>query len=118
MSDCPRVDGLRCGSSRCPGQSDPSFCQQFARLDDWRKLSTADQIERVEAIRSTIKPAVRDAVNACAFRGSVLPISMQDDCGCRGGELSECRAGRGKVPGRVTLRDCLSCQEVMNPSVR
>lgn len=47
---------------------------------------------------------------ACPDRGGVLPISMQDDCGCRGKELSECRAGNGKVPGRVTLRDCLDCR--------
>lgn len=59
-------------------------------------------------------PAVRDRVNACPDRGGVLPISMQDDCGCRGRELSECRAGKGKVAGRVTLRECLACQAI-NP---
>jgi len=58
----------------------------------------------------SIDPAVRDRVNACADRGSVLPISMQDDCGCVGRELSECRASQGKTPGRVTLRDCLECK--------
>jgi hypothetical protein len=43
-------------------------------------------------------------------RGSVLPLSQQDDCGCAGKELSECRKGKGSVPGRVRLRDCLACQ--------
>lgn len=53
--------------------------------------------------------AVRDRVNACPDRGGVLPISMQDPgCGC--GELSGCRSGKGKVPGRVGLRDCLACK--------
>lgn len=56
-----------------------------------------------------LDPAVRDRVNACPDRGRVLPISLQDDCGCAGKELSECRAGKGSVAGRVTLRDCLAC---------
>jgi hypothetical protein len=47
-------------------------------------------------------------VASCPDRGSVLPHTLQLECGC-GGELTECRAGRGKVAGRVTLRDCLVC---------
>ena len=49
-------------------------------------------------------------MNACPDRGSVLPISQQDDCGCRGRERTECHAGRGTTPGRVTLAECLACQ--------
>jgi hypothetical protein len=59
---------------------------------------------------AAVDPAVRDRVNACPDRGPVLPLSLQDDCGCRGQELSECRAGKGATPGRVTLRECLACQ--------
>lgn len=47
-------------------------------------------------------------VAACPDRGPVLPHSQQPECGC-GGELSGCRAGRGRVAGRVTLRECLAC---------
>ncbi|WP_435005149.1 glycosyltransferase [Tundrisphaera lichenicola] len=55
-------------------------------------------------------PAAKLArVAACPDRGGVLPLSMQDDCGCAGRELSECRAGRGAIPGRVTLRECIAC---------
>ena len=54
-------------------------------------------------------PNLRDAVLACPDRGDVLPVSLQPECG-GGGELSECRAGKGTVPGRVTLRDCLNCR--------
>jgi glycosyltransferase involved in cell wall biosynthesis len=59
---------------------------------------------------TAIAPAVRDAVLACEHRGPVLPISLQPE-GCRRcGEVSECARGLGKIPGRVTLRDCLECK--------
>jgi hypothetical protein len=51
-----------------------------------------------------------DAVDSCPDRGPVLPIWMQDDCGCRCRELSTCKAGKGEIPGRVTLQDCLACK--------
>jgi hypothetical protein len=47
-------------------------------------------------------------VRDCPDRGSVLPHTLQRECGC-GGELTECRAGKGKIPGRVTLAQCLEC---------
>jgi|GEM_PF-5408047 len=59
--------------------------------------------------RPSVDPSVRDKVNACPDRGAILSVSLQPE-GCRCGELSECRAGRGKEPGKVTLRDCLDCQ--------
>jgi hypothetical protein len=46
-------------------------------------------------------------VAQCPDRGSVLPVSLQPACGCA--ELTECRRGRGKRPGSVTLADCLAC---------
>jgi hypothetical protein len=55
---------------------------------------------------------VQSEVMKCPDRGGVLPLSMQDDCGCRNKELSECRVGRGTIPGRVTLSDCLTCRSV------
>lgn len=67
-------------------------------------------IQVESAARPLVDPRVRDAVIACPDRGSVLPVSEQDDCGCRGRELTECRAGLGAKPGRVTLRDCLDCR--------
>lgn len=53
-------------------------------------------------------PAAR--VGRCEFRGSILPLSLQPEgCGCAAKELTECRAGKGKIPGRVTTADCLAC---------
>jgi len=46
-------------------------------------------------------------VSACPHRGPVLPVSRQPECGCA--ELTECRAGKGKRPGAVTLAECLAC---------
>jgi hypothetical protein len=48
------------------------------------------------------------AVGSCPVRGMVLPVSAQSECGC--GELAECRAGKGNVPGRVSMDDCLVCR--------
>jgi hypothetical protein len=55
--------------------------------------------------RSELLARVRD----CPDRGPVLPHTLQAE-GCRCGELTACAAGRGRTPGRVTLRDCLECR--------
>jgi hypothetical protein len=107
---CPRVEGLRCPARPCPGADDPGVCSHNQKLAIWRTMSSDEQAARLGIPRATVDPIVREAVNACPSRGPVLPISMQDDCGCQGKELSECREGRGTVLGRVTLRDCLACQ--------
>lgn len=107
---CGRIVGFHCWSTPCPGLTDPGVCTHLERLAQWRSMSLDEQAGKLGRPRLSIDPAVRDAVNSCLSRGPVLPISMQDDCGCRGKELSECRAGRGVIPGRVTLRDCLKCQ--------
>jgi hypothetical protein len=73
-------------------------------------MSAEEQASKLGQPRASVDPAVRDAINSCPSRGPVLPLSMQDDCGCQGKELSECRAGKGAMAGRVTLRDCLACQ--------
>lgn len=49
-------------------------------------------------------------VAACEHRGSVLGVSRQPECGCEM-ELTECRAGRGRRPGEVTVHECIQCQE-------
>jgi hypothetical protein len=89
----------------------PELVAWLANLNAWRAMSPEEQRAHFDAAqpRAPIDPAVRDAVNACPHRGPVLPVSMQPEgCGC--GELSECRAGKGKVAGRVSLRDCLACK--------
>jgi hypothetical protein len=109
-STCRYSTGLSCPGHPCPGATDPGVCSHLKTLADWRKLTLDDQAGKLAIPRAPIDPAVRDAVNACPSRGPVLPLSMQDDCGCRGQELSECRQDRGAVPGRVTLRECLACR--------
>lgn len=48
------------------------------------------------------------AARSCPDRGPSLPVSLQPDCGCS--ELYACSAGKGRVPGRVTTRDCFACR--------
>ena len=107
---CPNVEGARCPSTTCPGATDSGVCSHLGALASWRTMTVADQVARLGGPRSAIDPAVLAAVNGCVWRGPTLPISMQDDCGCHGKELTECRAGQGKIAGRVTLRDCLDCR--------
>lgn len=47
-------------------------------------------------------------ISSCPDRGSVLPHTLQPECGCA--ELTECRAGKGSKPGTVTLAECLACK--------
>ena len=107
---CLRIACFRCPVSPCLGESDPGFCSHASALAAWRSLPAERQVEQLGPPRPSVLPRVRDAVNACPSRGPVLPISLQDDCGCAAKELSECREGRGRVAGRVTLRDCLACR--------
>jgi hypothetical protein len=108
---CPIVAGQLCPARPCPGTADPGVCSHLEALYTWRKLSTREQAAKLGSPAPAVDPLVRDAVNSCPSRGPILPISMQEDCGCRGKELSECRESRGTIPGRVTLRDCLACRE-------
>jgi hypothetical protein len=48
------------------------------------------------------------AIGSCPSRGPVLPVSQQAECGCS--ELTECRAGKGATPGRVSMDECLVCR--------
>jgi len=110
MSVCSRIADLSCPVDPCPGKDVASVCSHLNTLRLWRQIPIEDQVNRFANHRPVVNPVVRDAVNACRSRGPVLPISMQEDCGCRGKELSECRDSRGTLPGRVTLQDCLQCQ--------
>lgn len=53
---------------------------------------------------------VLTAIMACPDRGSVLPIRLQCETCQHGVELTECRAGKGATPGRVTTGDCTACR--------
>lgn len=108
-----------CPMTSCRGREEPAACDSWRRLNAWRAVPHADQAARAEAsTRTRLDPRLRDAVLACPDRGSVLPISQQDDCGCRGRELTECRAGQGALPGRVTLAECFECRaSVLAPAV-
>ena len=107
---CGRFDQA-CPMAACRGLTEPGVCDHWRRLTAWRAVPATEQAARAEtATRTRLDPRLRDAVLACPDRGSVLPISLQDDCGCRGREVTGCRAGLGTTPGRVTLADCFECR--------
>ena len=118
MTAAPTTDPPRCGrfdqacpTAACRGMAEPGVCDHWRRLTAWRAVPAAEQAARAEAAtRTQLDPRLRDAVLACPDRGPVLPVSQQADCGCRGRELTECRAGGGSTPGRVTLADCFACR--------
>lgn len=59
-----------------------------------------------------IDPQVIKRVNECEHRGPEGGLALtEDERSCCGGgaERTECRAGKGARPGRVTLRECLAC---------
>jgi hypothetical protein len=71
-----------------------------------------------ESIREYLAAMHRQAdalrsVMDCPDRGPILPISLQPECGMCG-EQTECKAGKGQIPGRVTLDDCLHCVATQN----
>lgn len=108
---CRTDTQFNCPLKDCPGRSDPGICSHLKGLVAWRELSDDEQVARLSTeAKAAVDPMIRDAVLSCPDRGSVLPLSLQDDCGCLGRELTECRAMRGITPGRVTLRECLRCR--------
>jgi hypothetical protein len=97
------------GDGSCLGQTVPRLCQLARSRADYRR-----ELARLGgggATGSAPRPPDLDellgAVARCPERGPVLPAGLQPECGCA--ELTECRAGRGAHPGRVTLQDCLAC---------
>ncbi len=97
------------GAGACLGESVPRLCFLARTRADYRLqlLRTAVESAPAASDKAIDLSAALGAVSACPHRGPVLPVSLQPECGCS--ELSKCRAGRGLVPGRVTLPDCLAC---------
>jgi hypothetical protein len=64
-------------------------------------------------VPAVIPPEVVEAISRCVHRGSELPMSdpvYSRGC-CGGGKTRwECRDGRGSVPGKPTLSDCVGCK--------
>jgi hypothetical protein len=107
-SHCPVPGG------NCLGERAGRLCELATTRPDYRRLL----VEQAQMATATVeRPPTLDAllaaVSACRHRGSTLPHSAQAECGC--GELTECRAGQGKISGRVTLRDCLACVSTREP---
>lgn len=109
---CPVRAGLD-----CLGQTTPALCAEVeagrpGRADQLVRLAETGSLgighgETPEDVRAALA-----RVRECPDRGGVLPVPLQPEgCG-RCGELSECRAGKGSVPGRVTLRECLECRAI------
>jgi hypothetical protein len=48
------------------------------------------------------------SIRDCPDRGDVFPHTQQPGCGCA--ELTACRAGKGRDPGKATTADCMRCQ--------
>ena len=100
--DCPALDV----AGTCPGQRVRTLCNR----PDHREALRAAAEGRVLPAHADAAPETLARVAACPFRGPVLPVSMQAG-GCRGAELSECRAGLGEKPGRVCLAACVACRD-------
>jgi glycosyltransferase involved in cell wall biosynthesis len=75
-----------------------------------RVARPAAQQPSASAPRS-ISPAVRQAILDCPDRGGTLtPLPDEATCCGPGPERTECRAGKGRRPGRVTLAECNTCR--------
>lgn len=101
---CP--DCRHTAENACLGERLPRLC---GRADYAGYLAAAPDPATADAVAAVAaRNGLLARVAACPDRGSVLPVSLQAECGC--GELSECRAGRGSVSGRVTLQNCMDCR--------
>ena len=98
---------------------DRSSLKLFAESDPDQARIIADRTGKAvlcPVLNRVIPPkSPLERVAACPYRGSVLPPSLQPECGCA--ELTECQVGRGLVRGRVTLRDCLDCVQSSQSSI-
>ena len=107
----------------CIGLHQPHLCPLAAEHDHWRRavVGASAGLGGLPTPPADPPPAreLWALLKACPDRGGVLPLSLQDTSGCCGGgpELSGCRAGKGAVAGRVTLRDCLACAGAWPPVV-
>jgi hypothetical protein len=100
------------GSMPSPGP-DLAYCGEDVRLTVRDRLSSArfgkvwtDFLCGLTRPRSEKLARVRE----CQDRGSEASGGSEGCGGCGGGpELTICERGKGKVPGKVTLRECLAC---------
>ena len=75
--------------------------------------------ERFHATTAAEMSRLLVAVRTCPDRGSVLPHSVQPECGCA--ELTACRAGLGRAgagAGAVSLEECVRCRFTMLAAIR
>lgn len=85
--------------SHCPGEFASRICWLAQTRPDYHQyLGSPSSIGLTDLLQK---------VAGCPNRGSILVHSLQFECGCL--ELTECCKGRGQVPGRVTLNDCIVC---------
>ncbi len=100
----------------CPVSAAPCLGEGVARLCTLAETRPDYRLLLIERAR-VFPPNASDSflasrrvlanVAACPQRGRILPHTLQPECGCA--ELTECLAGRGHHPGRVTVRDCVAC---------
>jgi hypothetical protein len=118
-TNCPVV----VEEAACLGESISRLCTLARTREDYRRelARLAHQASTSSARGPHDLQETLAAVADCPYRGAILPVSNQPDCGCS--ELTECRSGRGARPGLVTLQDCLACvvqrreQETADPAV-
>lgn len=97
------------GPASCLGESVTRLCHLAATRADYRGqlVRLAGEVTPDDGPPALDLDALLASVRCCAHRGRVLPPSLQPACSCA--ELTECHAGRGEFPGRVTLQACLAC---------
>ena len=107
---CPAVAGIFCPGHLCHlagSEHGDRIIVERAKLPPPR-----DAKVKVATVAPSRVPDPRLArIGACPSRGSELPMSQQPSGCCGGLVLTECKAGKGKVSGRVTTADCLECVE-------
>lgn len=122
MSACPFCPVAR----QYPDLVCPRFTRRMAQACTWVDPSHerynpdySPGIVRMALLDASVAPGEAEAprtdprllrVQACPWRGPTLPVSEQKEgCGCGGSELTQCKAGKGADPGKVTLGECLAC---------
>jgi hypothetical protein len=100
-SGCPVETGL------CLGESVSRLCELAQTRPDYRALLAGQRHPEASPPRPMDLNSALARISSCADRGRVLPLGEQPECGCA--ELTECRKGRGRLAGKVTMGDCLSC---------
>ncbi len=107
---CQRTSGTVCPNVlTCHGLNNPAICDLLTKRQAWAALTDDERSEQMNVQHHTIQRTL-PLVKSCPDRGTTLPASVSEACGCA--ELTVCGQLKGRYPGRVTLRDCLACQGV------